>query len=520
MNRQHNLDKLKLNPRFDVVVIGGGASGIGAALESTLRGYRTLLVEKHDFTKGTSSRSTKLVHGGVRYLAQGDVFLVLEALRERGYLRRNAPHLVHDQRFIIPSYRWWEKSFYTIGLTLYDLMAGRLSLGRSLPRSRQKVSSCMPSLRKTGLRGGVLYHDGQFDDSRLAMDLLHSLNDEGGLALNYFEATGILKNKKGMVSGITALDHVTGTTWKIDALTVINATGVWVDEILRLDHPAAEKLVRPSQGVHLVLNESFLPGGYALMIPKTDDGRVLFAVPWHGHIVVGTTDTPLDHASAEPRAMEQEIDFILNTAGRYLERKPQRSDVLSVFAGLRPLAAPRKEGARTREISRSHKLIVSESGLVTITGGKWTTYRKMAEDVVDRAAALSGLPMKPTPTKHFPIQEKVPGTGPDPDFSLYGRHAADIRALVTADPALGEKIHPALPYRKAEVRWILQNEMTEQLEDILARRLRALFLNARAAAEAAPLVAGMAAETLGWDRAKMEDEVLAFRELAKGYILS
>ncbi len=519
MNRNQNLDILKINPRFDVVVIGGGASGIGAALEATLRGYRTLLVEKHDFTKGTSSRSTKLVHGGVRYLAQGDVLLVLEALKERGFLRRNAPHLVHDQRFIIPGYRWWEKPFYTIGLTLYDLMAGRLGLGRSLAWSAKKVNKAMPGLRKKGLRGGVLYHDGQFDDSRLAMDLLHSLHDEGGLALSYFEAIAIRKDEKGKINGIRCRDLSTRSVWEVSARTVINATGVWVDDILKLDHPEAEKLVRPSQGVHLVLDSSFLPGAYALMIPKTDDGRVLFAVPWHGHLVVGTTDTPLDHASEEPRALDQEIEFILSTAGRYLEKKPERKDVLSVFAGLRPLAAPKNDGSKTKEISRSHKIMISASGLVTITGGKWTTYRKMAEDVVDRAAALNGLTMKPTPTKHFTIQGREPGKKADPVFGQYGCHENELRALADADPGLLKMIHPALPYTFAEAVWILRNEMVLKLEDLMARRLRALFLNARASIEAAPQMAALAAKELGWDEEKVRSETNAFVELAKGYIL-
>ncbi len=519
MNRAHVIDKLKINNHFDVVVIGGGATGIGTALEATLRGYRTLLVEKHDFTKGTSSRSTKLVHGGVRYLAQGDILLVLEALRERGYLRRNAPHLVHDQRFIIPGYRWWEKAFYTAGLTLYDLMAGRWSMGRSLPLSAARVSDKMPGLIRKGLRGGVLYHDGQFDDSRLAMDLLHSLFQEGGAAINYFEAIGVLKNPEGTLNGIRARDLVDGTNWEIGASAVINATGVWVDDIIRFDHPEAEKLVRPSQGVHIVLDKSFLPGSHALMIPRTDDGRVLFAVPWHDHIVMGTTDTPIDHASEEPRALGQEIDFILNTAGRYLERKPERKDVLSVFAGLRPLAAPRKDGSGTKEISRNHKLIVAKSGLVTITGGKWTTYRKMAEDAVDRAAALAGLPMKPTPTRRFSIQESLPGRRPDPEFSLYGGNAPAIRALLESDPSLSGKFHPLLPYTKAEAVWMLKNEMVVKLEDLLARRLRALFLNARASLDAAPEVAELAATELGWDTRKKEAELAEFTDLARGYIL-
>jgi len=519
MDRKSVTDSLRINPGFDIIVIGGGATGLGSALDASLRGYRTLLLEKNDFSSGTSSRSTKLVHGGVRYLAQGDVFLVLEALRERGYLKRNAPHLVHDQKFIIPGYRWWEKAFYTIGLSLYDLMAGRLGLGRSLPHSKKWVGEKLATIKKDGLRGGVVYHDGQFDDSRLALDLMHSLADEGGLALNYFEVRGIIKDDKGKIKGVRAFDRVERTEWELGTRALINATGVWVDDIIRMDHPEADRLVRPSQGVHLVLDSSFFPGVHALMIPKTDDGRVLFAVPWHGYVVVGTTDTALDHAAEEPRALETEINFILDTAGRYLVHKPGREDVRSVFAGLRPLAAPKKDGASTKEISRSHKLISAESGLLTITGGKWTTYRKMAEDAVDRVAAMAGLPMAPSTTRRFSIQGSVPGEAADPDFALYGCHAKEIRSMSDNDPALKEKIHPELPYTMAEVDWILRNEMVIKLEDLLARRLRALFLNTAAARSCAPMLAERAGAVLGWNREKIQQELDDFMVLSKGYML-
>jgi glycerol-3-phosphate dehydrogenase len=519
MNRTQVIQTIEENPDFDFIIIGGGATGIGTALDATLRGFRTLLLEKSDFTKGTSSRSTKLVHGGVRYLAQGNVYLVLEALRERGYLKHNAPHLVRDQEFIIPNYRWWEGIFYTIGLTLYDLMAGRLSFGRSIHLNSDQVKKDLPGINEKGLKGGVLYHDGQFDDSRLAIDILHSVFEQGGFAINYFPAITILKDISGKINGISARDDINGKVYQLKSRIVINATGVWVDDILKMDHPETEKLVIPSQGVHLVLDKKFLPGPFALMIPKTDDGRVLFAVPWHDHLVVGTTDTPLEHALEEPVAMEKEIDFILNTAGRYFKTAPKKEDVLTVFAGLRPLSAPKKSGSGTKEISRSHKIIVSLSGLVTITGGKWTTYRKMALDVVDKAIKITGLKYTPSLSKEFKISgysnEIIEG---DP-YSVYGSRRENILDLVRENPDYGKKLHPDLTYIIAEVIWICRNEMAIKLEDMLARRLRVLFLNARAAVDIAPDVAGIMAKELNWSEEKIKNEISDFKNVAKNYIL-
>ena len=346
-DRARVIEEIRNSPTYDVIVIGGGASGIGAAVEACLRGYRTILLEKHDFTKGTSSKSTKLIHGGVRYLAQGDLKMVREALKERGYLLKNAPHLVHDQPFIIPNYRWWEGAFYTIGLKFYDLLAGRFSMGKSIHIGKKRTLDKLPGIRSNGLRGGVLYHDGQFDDSRLAMDLLHVLNNNGGSSLNYAEVLAIEK-KDEVACGVVFMDHHEKRQFALTAKAVLNATGVWVDDIMKMDQPGHRKTIRPSQGIHLVLRKDFLPGNHALMIPKTRDGRVLFAVPWHGHLVVGTTDTPVAQNSAEPVPLEEEIQFILHTASAYLERKVEKADVLSVFAGLRPLATPKDEHSKTK----------------------------------------------------------------------------------------------------------------------------------------------------------------------------
>ena len=565
-------EELKKSNQFDVVIIGGGASGIGAALEACLRGYKTLLLEKHDFTKGTSSRSTKLIHGGVRYMAQGDLKMVREALRERGYLVRNAPHLVHDQPFIIPNYRWWEGIFYTVGLKFYDLLAGKFSLGRSVHMNRESVLKALPGITPKGLRGGVLYHDGQFDDSRLAVDLLHELFANGGVALNYAEVMA-LEKENGRVSGIVfrdvakklagkvdedvagkAVENGEGKTGKvieinaeisskngsgefsveesakdsldasesenfiIKAKAVINAAGVWVDEIMKMDRPGHKKTIRPSQGVHLVLDKSFLPGDHALMIPKTSDGRVLFAVPWHGHLVVGTTDTPIDTGSEEPVALEEEIRFILETATAYLERPVRREDVLSVFAGLRPLAAPKEGSSKTKEISRNHKIVVSDSKMITVIGGKWTTYRKMGQDMIDTAVEHGLLSHSESPTKSFWIMNSGK-PHKESRFSLYGDHAVEIAALEEKEPALGVAIHRDLPYTWTEVEWICRNEMVVHLEDLLARRLRALFLNARVSSEIAGEVGERVAPLLGWSAERTKSEVEAFRKVAGNYIL-
>ena len=396
---------------WDIVVIGGGASGLGIAVDAASRGYETLLLEQADFAKGTSSKSTKLIHGGVRYLAQGDLSLVLEALRERGLLLKNAPHLVGNLKFVIPNYAWWNGPFYTLGMKVYDAMAGNLGLGPSQHISKEEALAAIPNLNADDLLGGVVYHDGQFDDARLAIHLAMTAADHGATLLNYARVTGIQKDRTGMIRGVHVADRESVDSWSVEAKAVVNATGVFVDDIVRMDTPGADRLVKPSQGVHIVLQKKFLRGDAAIMIPHTDDGRVLFAVPWHDRVIVGTTDTPVEAATLEPHPLESEIGFILETAARYLTQDPTRSDVLSIFAGLRPLAAPNRPGASTREISRGHKVIVAPSGLITILGGKWTTYRKMAEDVVNKAQMLVGLVNRACRTETLPIHGAIVGEG-------------------------------------------------------------------------------------------------------------
>ncbi|WP_324678940.1 glycerol-3-phosphate dehydrogenase/oxidase [Hymenobacter sp. GOD-10R] len=517
--REALLQQLESQPVWDLIVIGGGATGLGVALDAISRGFKTLLLEQVDYAKGTSSRSTKLVHGGVRYLAQGDIALVREALYERGLLLKNAPHLVKNQDFIIPNYEWWGGPFYTIGLTMYDLLAGKLSLGSSVHLSKKETLKRLSNIKAEGLKGGVLYHDGQFDDARLAVNLAQTAIEEGGTLLNHFDVRGLLKDAQGKISGVIAADQETGSTYELPAKAVVNATGIFVDEILQMDKPGAKKLVRPSQGVHIVLDKSFLPGDDAIMIPKTDDGRVLFAVPWHNRVVLGTTDTPLNEHSQEPKALEEEIDFILRTAARYLTRAPKRSDALSIFAGLRPLAAPQGDSAKTKEISRSHKILVSEAGLITITGGKWTTYRRMGQDTVDKAIALGKLPAAESQTAHMPIHGAQETTDRSNHLYVYGTDQPALQQLMAAQPELAEKLDTSLEFLKAEVVWAARYEMARTVEDVLARRVRVLFLDAQAAIRMAPEVASLLAQELGYDAQWQEEQVAAFHAVAQNYLL-
>jgi glycerol-3-phosphate dehydrogenase len=517
--REERRERLREREVWDLLVIGGGATGLGTAVDAAARGYRTLLLEAHDFAKGTSSRSTKLIHGGVRYLGQGNVWLVREALRERGLLLRNAPHVVHDRAFLVPSYHWGERAYYGLGLWLYDRMAGRLGMGRTRVLGRSETLKEVPTLEPAGLRGGIVYHDGQFDDARLAISLFRTFDDLGGLGLNGLEVTGLTKGAGGRVSGVRARDAETGEEFSVTARVVVNATGVFADDVRRLDEPASRPLIAPSQGVHLVLDRSFLPGETAVLVPRTDDGRVLFAIPWNGRVLIGTTDTPVASATLEPRALDVEIDFLLRHAARYLTRDPEPSDVLSVFAGLRPLiSAGKSEGVPTSRLSREHLVVVSPAGLVTITGGKWTTYRKMAEDAVNRAAEVAGLERRPCRTAGLRLHGAPEGPVDGP-FASYGSDAAELSRLVGSRPEWREPLHPRLPYAVGEVVWAARHELARTVEDVLARRTRALFLDAKASLEAAPVVARWLGSEIGRDEAWGQAQVREFRDLAAGYLM-
>jgi glycerol-3-phosphate dehydrogenase len=519
MNRADMWRRIQAHPKaWDMIVVGGGATGVGVAIDAAARGYDVLLLEQSDFGKGTSSRSTKLAHGGVRYLEQGNIGLVMEALKERGLLLQNAPHIVHDLAFVVPNYDWWEAPFYGLGLKLYQLLAGKYGFGTSRILTREETLAHLPTLKTEGLRGGAVYYDGQFDDARLLIHMVATAFEQGATLLNYVKVSGLTKDSQGFVNGVNARDVETGNEFRAAAKVVINATGAFSDLLRLKAEPSATPMIVPSQGIHLVFDSSFLQGESAVMVPHTSDGRVLFAIPWHGHTLVGTTDTPIATAMLEPVAMEQEIDFILATAGEYLAKAPTRDDVLSVFAGIRPLV--RATGvATTAALSRDHLINIDRSGLVTVCGGKWTTYRHMAEDCVDQAATLAQLPDKACVTHHLPIHGFQAAAKELGSLAVYGSDAYEIRKLIESDASLGAQMQQSLPYMKAEVVWAARHEMARTVEDVLARRTRALFLNARAAIAMAPAVAGLMALELGWDDFTRRKQLAAFCKVASNYVL-
>jgi glycerol-3-phosphate dehydrogenase len=502
---------------WDMVVVGGGATGVGVAIDAAARGYSVVLLEQSDFGKGTSSRSTKLVHGGVRYLERGNISLVMEALKERGILLQNAPHLVLNLGFVVPNYDWWEAPFYGIGLKMYNLLAGKYGFGPSRILSKNETLEKLPTIRTEGLRGGVIYFDGQFDDCRLLINLVTTAANQGAALLNYVRVTAVTTDAEGFVDGVVARDLETGEELRFKGRVVVNATGPFTDEIRRLADPSADRMIAPSQGIHLVFDGSFIAGDSAIMVPHTSDGRVMFAIPWHGHAVVGTTDTPVSEPLLEPAATEQEIDFILQTSALYLEKKPKRGDVLSVFAGIRPLV--RGGGSdNTAALSRDHTIRIDKSGLLTICGGKWTTYRRMAEDCVNHAATLARLPDRPCTTYSLKIHGFHLNSEEFGALRVYGSDAPAVTELAESH-GLSGRLHPSLPYCGAEVVWAVREEMARTVEDVLARRTRALFLNARAAIEMASRVAALMAPELGRDQGWIDAEVRAFTAVAAGYVL-
>jgi len=513
------IQQLQATSMWDICIIGGGATGLGIAVDAATRGFKTLLVEKFDFAKGTSSRSTKLVHGGVRYLQQGNIKLVMEALKERGMLIKNAPHLVKNQAFIVPNYKWWEGPFYGIGLKVYDWMAGSLGFGPSQFLSREETLNLAPTLDPDGLRGGVLYHDGQFDDARLAIHLAMTAADHGATVINYMSAEGLMKaNNK--VCGVILKDRLNDVSsslnYEVKAKAVINATGVFTDTISKMDDAKAEGLVTMSQGIHIVLDREFLASDTAIMIPRTDDKRVLFAVPWHNKVIVGTTDTPGPVQLEEPVAFEEEIEFILDHIQKYLTKDPDRSDIRSVFAGLRPLV--KADSKTTAALSRDHLITISDSELITITGGKWTTYRKMAEDVLEIAIPKAGLPDVECQTKNLHIHGYKTGTDFNKPLYYYGADEEGIHSIIGTDKTLMEPIHPKLPFISAEILWAVRNEMCMKVEDFLSRRTRALFLDAKASIESAPLVAELIAKETNENENWIKNQIDSFNSMAKNYL--
>jgi glycerol-3-phosphate dehydrogenase len=504
------------NP-FDIIIIGGGATGVGACLDAASRGHSVLLLEGSDFGKGTSSRSTKLVHGGVRYLQKGDIPLVMDALKERGIMRRNAPHLVSDLAFVVPNYTWWEAPFYGIGMKVYDALAGRYGFGKSRLLSSEETVERIPTIATEGLRGGVQYYDGQFDDARMLINMAQTAAEQGGHLLNYCRVEALLQDEDGFTCGVRALDVESGESIEFRAKVVLNCTGPFSDSVRRMDDPQAQNMISPSTGVHIVLPADFLPRSTAIMVPRTTDGRVLFAIPWHHCVVVGTTDTPVDEISLEPVATSEEVDFILENARQYLEKPPQKSDVLSVFSGIRPLV--KAGGASgTAQLSRDHTIVVSQSGLITIAGGKWTTYRHMAEDVIDRAETLGGLEQNDCVTKRLNIHGYHEHAEQFGELAHYGSDALAIKALLSEESE-AELVHPRLKLRVGEVRWMARQEMARTVDDILSRRSRSLLFDAKASQEAAAKVASLLAEELKRDKSWEEGQVETFQQLSQNYLV-
>jgi glycerol-3-phosphate dehydrogenase len=506
---------------FDVIVVGGGATGMGTAVDAASRGYSVLLLEQEDFAKGTSSRSTKLVHGGVRYLRQGNISLVREALHERGLMYDNAPHLVSSLAFVVPRYKWWEGPFYGIGLKLYDLLAGKLNLEPSRSLSPDETLAKIPNLESDGLDGGTEYHDGQFDDARMCITLARTAIDHGAVVLNHSKVVSLQRDDAGYVRGVVFQDAETGDEHLAAGSVVINATGVFANSIRRMEEPESLSVVEPSRGVHLVLDASFLRGDTAIMVPHTDDGRVLFVIPWYGRCLVGTTDEQAPEPLLEPRATEEEVEFILRNAARYLARDPEQGDVLSVFAGLRPLV--RHEGQATKRISREHEVLVSRGGLVTAIGGKWTTYRRMAMDVMDHAIDIGGLERRPCSTETLHLHgwmDRNDVSMPQEDWlRVYGSDAQEVVAVCGEIDGGGELLHERLPYPRGVVAYAARHELARTVEDVLSRRTRFLFLDARAASECADSVSALLAAELGHGEEWATAQATAFRSIAAGYVM-
>lgn len=495
MNRNRMLAQISETDEWDVVIIGGGATGLGCAVDAASRGYKTILVEQYDFGKGTSGKSTKLVHGGVRYLAQGNIRLVMDALRERAYLLRNAPHVTAVFPFIVPVYSVWDKWFYGIGLQLYDVLAGKLSVGKTKWLNKKGTLEYLPGISNKKLYGGILYYDGRFDDARLAIELAATAVAQGATVLNYCKADTIIKTND-QITGMAVQDTLNNKTYTVKTKLMINATGVFADTLLQMDNPSNGKLIAPSQGVHIVVDKKFFPGNAAMMIPKTDDGRVLFAVPWHHKILLGTTDTPVAAITIEPKPLKEEIDFIIHHANRYLTRMIEEKDVLSMFAGLRPLIH-KKGVSATAMLNRDHTIMVSHFGLITVSGGKWTTYRRMAEQVISKAAATAGLPQQACVTKTLRIGNI------NKNATIYEKDFLRIRFQCS----------------EKDITYFVEHEMAMTVEDVLARRTRILFLDAAAAMDMAPSVARQMAALFNRDENWINEQVHAFRQVAMHYVL-
>lgn len=517
MDRVTQIQKIQQETHFDIIIIGGGATGLGCAVDAATRGYKTILLEKYDFAKGTSSRATKLVHGGVRYLAQGNIRLVREALFERGRMLRNAPHVCKKLPFVMPSYSWFDKLFFGLGLWVYEFLSSKLSLGETKFLSKKKTQNYLPTINSKGLVGGVLYYDGQFDDSRLAINLAQTAVENGATVINYCGVTSLLK-ENNQVIGVIATDEFSGEVFTLKAKAVINATGVFADEVLQMDNAKTSTTIAPSQGIHLVVEKHFFEGETALMMPKTEDGRVFFVIPWYEKWILGTTDTPVKNVEWEPKALQEEIDFVIHHFNKYATKTISKTDVKSVFVGLRPLVKVANQQS-TSVMPRDHAVKVLSSGLIHITGGKWTTYRNMAQHTINVAIEKGNLEFVKCKTKRLPIHGCTTQIE-NSHFDIYGSDAFKIKELIQQDGTLAAPIHPNYPYTKAEVIWFIHNEMAETLEDILARRIRLLFLDAQAAIESASVVASILTKEKNKTETWQQEQIANFKRLAQQYLIN
>jgi glycerol-3-phosphate dehydrogenase len=526
-NRQAILEGLKTQDIFDLLIVGGGATGCGIAVDAASRGLKVALVEKNDFAEGTSSKSTKLVHGGVRYLEmavkkcdRAQYHLVKEALHERGIFLKNAPHLAHRVPLVTPLYSWWEVPYVYAGLVLYDMLAGRLGLGRSSLVGRKEAKRRFPMLRGDKLKAGVIYYDGQFHDARMAITLVLTARRHGAFIANHVEALSFDK-KDARLCGARVRDTIGGEEFDIRARGIVNATGPFVDRIRAMDDPSSKPVLNAASGIHIILSSRFVPPDTGMLIPKTEDGRVLFVLPWQGHALIGTTDTPAEIVE-HPRASEDEIAYLLRHINRYFDLSVDRGDVLSAWSGLRPLVKF-DESASTAQLVREHLLMVSPSGLVTMAGGKWTSYRKMAEEAVDRVIESAGLHAGPCRTldlrlvgaEHFTpeiVSALTRDYGIEADIARHLAHSFGDQAMSVARLAekggLGRRLHPGHPYIEAEIVYAVRHEQAECVLDALARRISLALLDNEAARAVLPRVVELMAGEHGWDdaRCRMETE--------------
>ena len=525
---------------FDLCVIGGGATGAGCALDARLRGLKTTLLDGGDFASAASSASTKLVHGGVRYLEQAvkkldlaEYRMVQAALGERIRMLKNAPHLAHAAEFLVPVFSWTQALYYKAGMTMYDWIAGKNNLFPSRFLSREETLRRMPSLRKEGLHGAVSYSDGQFDDSRYDLGLVQTFVEAGGEALNYARVTGFAKDAGGKLTGATARDQLSGREFTIQARAFVNATGPASDSVRQLASPDAHRRLRPSKGVHILFPLDEFQSKDALLVPKTEDGRVIFAVPWQGRLLVGTTD---DEATPETKmiVLREEAEYLLRQLNPYLAKPLRLEQIVSGISGLRPLVAAR-EGHGTKELIRDHEVeIDARSGLISILGGKWTTHRLMAEDTINAVQGALGETITASLTKekvlagaagfteeYWRILAKEYGIAEAAAQHLaqkFGTRATEVLALARADTSLAAALVPGLPHIRAEVAYAIRNEMAQTIEDILARRLGLQLFDWRASILAAPVVADLLAQELAWPREERDRAIAGYTSKISGFL--